>query len=102
MNKEKTLSEIPKSLQGILWSVNVAKLDLNRDKNYIIHQVLAYGSLEQISWLFKVYGRQEVKEIFAKEPTRVYDQRSFVFIKNIVLDLENASLDKKRYVQSIF
>ena len=102
MKKEKTLAKIPKTLQGILWSVSVDKLDLEDDKNYIIHQVLAYGTLEQIKWLFNVYGRQEVKETFSNEPTRVYDQPSFIFVKNVVLDLENASLDKKRYVQSIF
>ena len=67
MNKEKKLPEIPKSLQGILWSVNVARLDLERDKNYIIHQVLAYGNLEQIRWLFQVYGRQGVKDVFMKD-----------------------------------
>ncbi|HLB95420.1 MAG TPA: hypothetical protein VJK26_00755 [Patescibacteria group bacterium] len=102
MNKEKKLPEIPKSLQGILWSVNVARLDLERDKNYIIHQVLAYGNLEQIRWLFQVYGRQGVKDVFMKEPTRVYDQGSFIFVKNIILNLKTASLDKKRYVQSTF
>lgn len=101
-NKEKTLSKIPNSFQGILWSVNVANLDIEKDKNYIIHQVLAYGTLEQIRWLFRVYGRQEIKDVFVKGPTRVYDQGSYAFAKNIVLNLKTVSLDKKCYVQGRF
>ena len=38
--RQKPKLKIPKSFQGILWSANIKNLDLERDKGYIIHQVL--------------------------------------------------------------
>jgi len=64
MSEQEIKKEIPKTLQSILWSASVKKLDLDSDKNYIIHQVLTYGSLEQIRWLFETYGRKTIKEVF--------------------------------------
>lgn len=101
MNKQKTSSKIPKTLQGILWSCSVEKLDLERDKNYIIHQVLAYGDLEQINWLLKIYGKEEIKKEFLSAPQNAYSPTSFIFAKDIVLGLKDISLDKERYVQNI-
>jgi hypothetical protein len=36
-------------LKPILWSKNIKNLDSENDKIYIIHQVLSYGSIEDIS-----------------------------------------------------
>lgn len=44
--KFKKTFPIPENWQGILWSCNVKKLDWQKDKNYIIHQVLMYGDLK--------------------------------------------------------
>ena len=63
---------VPDSLQGILWSKSVKNLDLERDKVYIIHQILSYGNLRQIRWLFKTYGLREIREIFLKYPKKIY------------------------------
>jgi len=42
------MRKIPQKLQPFLWSKNVRELDLKRDKNYIIPQILAFGSLKEI------------------------------------------------------
>ena len=42
---------IPSSLQSILWSSNIKKLNVEKDKTYIIHQTLAYGDIQDIKWL---------------------------------------------------
>lgn len=94
--------EIPQNLQGILWSASVSKLDLERDKNYIIHQILTYGSLGQIHWLFKIYGEKTLKEVFIHKPYGIYTPQSFNFTKNIILNLRDIPLDKNQYVKSIY
>ncbi len=94
--------KIPKSFQGILWSVNIKNLDLERDKVYIIHQVLMYGTFEQIKWLFKVYGKETIKKVFLKDPQRIYTPPAFLFLKNFILGLKNISLSEEKYVTSIF
>lgn len=95
-------NEIPESFQGILWSVNVKNLDLRKDKVYIIHQVLMYGTLRQIKWLFRVYGKETIRKVFLKDPQRIYNPPAFFFSKNFILGLKNIPLSEKKYVTSIF
>ena len=98
----KKITKIPKSFQDILWSVNVKNLDLEKDKVYIIHQVLMYGTLEQIRWLFNVYGKKRIRGVFLREPQRIYNPPTLFFIKNFILDLKNVSINKEKYVSTIF
>ncbi|PIV12741.1 MAG: hypothetical protein COS47_00935 [Candidatus Nealsonbacteria bacterium CG03_land_8_20_14_0_80_36_12] len=98
--KRKNLNKIPSEFQGILWSANVRELDLEEDKNYIIHQVLMYGSLEQIRWLFRTYKKEEIKKVFIENPVPIYTKPIFYFIKNIILNLKK-KLDEKKYIKNI-
>lgn len=93
---------IPESFQGILWSKNIKNLDLKRDKAYIIHQVLSYGTLEQIRWLLKVYGKKEVRKVFEEAPMRVYCPSTFNFIKNIILGLKRKTIPSEKYVTTLY
>jgi hypothetical protein len=90
--------KIPKSFQGILWSVNVKNLDLEKDKVYIIHQVLMYGNLKQIRWLFQVYGKKEIRRVFEETPMKIYSPQCFNFVKNIILNLKEKSLPTDKYI----
>lgn len=92
--------EIPKSLQGILWSKNIKDLDLEKDKVYIIHQVLSYGTLKQIKWLFKTYGLKKIQEVFSKYPKKIYIPSVFNFVKNFILNLKKKKLSLKNYVKT--
>ena len=98
----KKTKKIPKSFQGILWSVNVKNLDLGKDRVYIIHQILSYGTLEQIRWLFGVYSRREIKRVFETSPMKVYNFPTFNFIKNIVLGLKEEPFFSKNYVATLY
>lgn len=94
------MAKIPQNLQGILWSRNIAKLDLQKDKNYIIHQVLGYGSLDELSWLRQTYKENVIKAIFVKEPRKLYTASGFNFIKNYLLDIPER-LNKAFYVKDL-
>lgn len=85
-------------MQGIFWSRSANKLDLQTDKNYIIHQVLMYGSLEQIDWLKKTYSSQEINQVFINHPKKIYTPPAFNFIKNYLLKLTQP-LDQNLYVK---
>ncbi len=99
--RKKTKKSIPSEFQPILWSANVKKLDLEKDKNYIIHQVLMYGDLHQIRWLFQTYKKEEIKEVFLKNPLPIYTKPIFYFIKNIILNLKKKKLDERKYIKNI-
>ena len=90
----------PKSLQGILWSTDVDRLDLEKDKHYIIHQVLIYGDLSELSWLFDTYSKEEVVRVFLSGPAKLYPKEVYHFVKNYLLGLRNRDLDEQDYVTS--
>lgn len=93
---------VPRSLQGLFWSKNIANLSLKKDRNYIIHQVLMYGSLKDINWLFNTYPANEIKEEFVKKPVKIYTKPSFNFVEKIILNLEDETLKEKDYVKALF
>ncbi len=88
--------KIPKELQPILWSVNVKNLDLKKDKIYIIHQILTYGRWEDIKWLFHIYPKEIIKEVFISYPQKIYTPSAFNFVKNILLEI-NRKLPVYKY-----
>ncbi len=92
----------PASLQPILWSVNVNHLDLEEDKGYIIPQVLIYGTLAEIRWLFRTYSKSAVAKYFVTHPVKLYPKDTFLFTKNYLLGLERARLNPDNYVTSFF
>ena len=91
---------IPRELQGILWSRDVSNLDLEKDKNYIIHQVLMYGTLKQIEWLKSVYSKEEIEKEFAEKPRKLYTKSGFNFIKNYILGISK-QLEQSLYVKDL-
>lgn len=99
---KKNLPPIPKSWQGILWSCDIKKLDWERDKNYIIHQVLMYGDFKDISLLFKVYSKKEIREVFKKKPLKIYTPQAFNFVKKIILGIKEKTITPKKYVTTLY
>ena len=44
--------------------MNVSKLDLEKDRAYIVNQVLSYGTLDEIRWLMRTYGKKRSEKFF--------------------------------------
>jgi hypothetical protein len=84
--------------QRLLWSAGVEDVDLERDKIYVIHQVLAWGEPEDLSLLFRIYAKEEVKRVFLEHPKRVYTRKALRFVE-LILDVE---VDGGRYVSRVY
>ena len=93
---------IPKSFQPILWSTDIKNLDKERDKNYIVHQVLLYGDFSDLKHLFKIYTLKEVREVFLSSPKKNYSKPILRLIKNFVLDLKKFKIDEEKYIRTPF
>mgnify|MGYP001570927402 CR=1 FL=1 len=96
------MASIPPSLQGVLWSKTVNQLDLAKDKSYVIHQILRFGSLSDIRWLFDTYPAQVIKQEFIRHPQPIYSKPALNFIKNTILNLGHKQVDESRYLQSFY
>ena len=55
MNKE-----IPKFVHPFLWSYDILRLDIEKDKKRIITNVLNFGTDDAIEWLFTTYTRPDI------------------------------------------
>jgi hypothetical protein len=92
-------TKLPADLQGVLWNINIDKIDLKVDKSYIINQVLAYGAWHNLEWLFNNYQLDEIKETFISKPEKDYTAQCYNFTKNVLLNI-NIDLDVTKYVKS--
>lgn len=94
--------KIPKNLQSVFWSSDIDELDLSKDKSYIIHQILIYGTLTDIKWLFKQFSRQDILDTFIRKPRKIYPPEVYHFTKNYLLGLKDIHLAEDQYVTTVF
>lgn len=74
--KEKT---VPKTLQPFLWSYDIKKIDLGRDKRRIITNILNFGTTEAVKELFKIYEKKEIAETVANPMSGEWNDKSLNF-----------------------
>jgi len=96
------MSNIPKSLQGILWSSPVNKLNLTKHEVYIIHQVLMYGNFNQLRWLFRTYSKKRIKDVFLNKPQKIYTKSALNYISKFILGTSDDRLILDNYVNTLY
>ncbi|MCX6809521.1 MAG: hypothetical protein NTZ65_02100 [Candidatus Berkelbacteria bacterium] len=71
-----TKEKFPKSVESVLWSYDINKIDLESHKRLIIAQVLNYGTRDATDWLFKTYNLNEIKKTAELIPAGQWDRKS--------------------------
>lgn len=90
--------KILRKLQNVLWSYNVKDLALKEDKEYIITQVLNYGTWEDLKLLYKLYSEKEIKKV-VRNPCRGLWFRK---VLNFWTTIFNIQLKKEIWDKAIF
>ena len=54
--------EIP---AGFFWDTDSSRLDLRKNKDYIIERILELGDEKAVKWLFSNYSRNEIRRVLA-------------------------------------
>lgn len=85
---------IPPSIYPFLWSYDVKKLDLERDKKRIITNVLNLGTTPATKWLFEVYSREDIKKAVIDPLAGEWSKKSLNFWK-IILDIKSGFVDRR-------
>lgn len=67
---------IPPSVEAVLWSYDISKIDLDAHKKLIISQVLNYGAKEATDWLFNYYNKEEIAQVSSQIPAGQWDKKS--------------------------
>ncbi len=66
----------PSFLQPFLWSYDLGRMDIERDKNTIIKHVLDYGTAEATEWLQKNYNDADIRDTIATTPSSDWNRKS--------------------------
>lgn len=98
--KRKNKKHPPKFLQPYLWSYDLSEIDLDNpnDQGVIITQVLNYGTLKDVQWLFKTYSPQKIKKIIKNPHRGVW----FPETLNYWDRLFRLNIPKKKYQEAVF
>ncbi len=91
-------TKIPSKMKWLFWSYDIKSFDLEIDKDYIISQVLNYGTWEDLKLLYEIYPTKDIKEV-VKNP-----QRGIWFEKvlNFWTLMFNIKLKKEVWEKAIF
>jgi len=84
-------SEIPEFISPYLWSYDVSRLDLEKDKKRIITNVLNYGTKEATDWLFQMYKKEDIAEAIKHPFPGEWNKKSMRFW-SLILGVQPGSL----------
>jgi len=59
------MNNIPASVKATLWSYDVSQMDIERDKERIITNVLNFGTKDAVDWLRVTYKKNEIADVVA-------------------------------------
>lgn len=90
--------KIPSKMKWLFWSYDTKSLDLRSDKDYIITQVLNYGTWEDLKWLYRTYSEKDIKATLKKPGRGLWFKR----VLNFWLTIFDIKLNKKTHQKAIF
>ncbi len=85
---------IPTCIHPFLWSYDVAKMDLDRDKKRIITNVLNLGTAQATDWLFETYSKEEIKDAITNPFAGEWNKKSLHYW-SMILDVKPGNLKRK-------
>lgn len=57
---------MPTELKKYFWDTDFERLDLQKNKEYIISRLYCYGDLKAIRWVNNTYSREDIKKVAIK------------------------------------
>ena len=70
------------NFRRFFWDVDPDSLDFEKNSEYVISRILEYGDPEAITWLFKTYGKKEIREVLMNK--RGFSKRTANFWSKIL------------------
>ncbi len=54
---------MPEELKKYFWDTKFEKLDIRKNKRYIISRLYCYGDLKAIKWIKETYSKEDIKKL---------------------------------------
>jgi hypothetical protein len=87
---------VPEVIKPFLWSNDLEKVDLQRDKNRIILNVLNLGTKAATDWLFGFYPRSEIIETILERGAKGELNDKSLNYWTLILDIDPKKLNRIR------
>jgi len=84
-------AEILEKFKPFLWSYDIGKIDLEKNKDRIITNVLNLGTKEATDLLFKYYKRKDIKKMVARPMPGEWNKKSLNYW-SIIFGLDHKEL----------
>lgn len=55
--------KMPEELKKYFWDTDFEKLNIQKNKSYIISRLYCYGDLKAIRWVNNTYSREDIKNV---------------------------------------
>ena len=82
-------------IKPFLWSYDMSKIDLVKDKKRIITNILNFGTKKAVDWLFGKYAKSDLEEAIIRPLPGEWNKKSIHFWSII---FEVSPLDTSRQV----
>jgi len=89
--------KLPKKLQRVLWSYDINKLNVEKDKEEIITRVLNYGTWDDLKLLYKIYSEEDIKKVVVHPRRGVWFEK----VLNFWVKMLNIKIEENIYKRAI-
>lgn len=91
------MKKLPNRFQRILWSYDINRLDIEKDKEEIITQVLNYGTWDDLKLLYKLYPEKDIKKVVVHPRRGVWLEK----VLNFWMKMFNIKIEENTYEKAI-
>lgn len=61
--------------QELFWDTNLAELDKNTHRHFIVKRILQFGDMDDVHWAMQFYGKDIVRDVFLSS-SHLLDKKS--------------------------
>lgn len=91
-------SQILEKFKPFLWSFDISKIDLEKNKKRIITSVLNLGTKEATDLLFDVYDKKDIKNEVKNPAPGEWNKKSLNYW-SIIFDINNSEKNVLRHIR---
>lgn len=75
-------------MRWLFWETSLARVDLDRDSEYVLARILEFGTMREVRWAVRHYGRAQLLAFFRHTHHPEISDRTRAFWR-VALDAEN-------------
>lgn len=78
--RQKSFYTVADFSRHLFWDVDIAKLEMDKNRRFLVGRVIQRGNLDDLHKLLSYYGKSEVREIVKELPWMNEKDMAFVHI----------------------